>query len=67
MDALDVFTGRWFGDAEPDHRRLITFAVLDLPSGAIRRYLVAGRPPPRALDDSILAAARAALDAAPAT
>ena len=42
----------------------ITFAVLDLPAGAIRRHLIAGRPAPRSLDSPILAAARAALDVA---
>jgi AcrR family transcriptional regulator len=63
ISALDEFTRRWFGDADPGHRRTITFAVLDLPAGAIRRYLVAGRPAPRSLDTPILAAARAALEA----
>jgi AcrR family transcriptional regulator len=59
--ALDDFTRRWYGDITPDHRRTVTFAVLDIPSGAIRRYLVAGRPPPRSLEEPILVAARAAL------
>jgi AcrR family transcriptional regulator len=62
--ALDAFTRRWFGNGTADHRRAVTLAVLDLPAGAIRRYLLAGRPAPRSLDTTILAAARAALDAA---
>jgi hypothetical protein len=37
------------------------FALLDLPASAIRRYLLAGRPPPTSLDTPILAAARAAI------
>jgi AcrR family transcriptional regulator len=65
--ALDDFTARWFGDPTPDRRRTVTLAVLDVPSGAIRRYLVGGRPPPRSLDGPILAAARAALGAVPAS
>ncbi|MCD2193158.1 TetR/AcrR family transcriptional regulator [Actinomycetospora endophytica] len=59
--ALDAFTRRWYGDVTAVRRRTITFAVLDLPAGAIRRYLVAGKPPPRSLDGPVLAAARAAL------
>ena len=59
--ALDAFTHRWYGDTTPEHRRTVTLAVLDIPSGAIRRYLIAGRPPPRSLEEPILAAARAAL------
>jgi AcrR family transcriptional regulator len=55
------FTGRWFGEVRTAHRRAMTFALLDLPPAAIRRYLVAGKPPPESLDPSIRAAARAAL------
>lgn len=60
--ALDDFTRRWSGEITPERRRTITFAILDLPAGAIRRYLIAGRPAPRSLDSPILAAARAALN-----
>jgi hypothetical protein len=41
---------------------VVTFVVLDMPA-AVRRYLLAGRPPPDTLDAAILAPARAALDA----
>jgi AcrR family transcriptional regulator len=61
VKALDAFTHRWFGNTAAGHRRAVTFAILDIPSGAIRRYLIACRPPPRTLDDAVLAAARAAL------
>ena len=61
--AVTRFTERWYGEVTPARRRAVTFALLDLPSSAIRRYLLAGRPPPTGLDTSILAAARAALDA----
>ena len=62
--AMTEFTARWFTDVTPARRRAMTFAVLDLPSSAIRRYLLAGRTPPASLDASILAGARAALGAA---
>ena len=48
----------------PCRRRAVTFAVLDLPASAIRRYLLAGRTPPTSLDPPVLAAARAAPAAA---
>jgi hypothetical protein len=57
------FTHRWFDELTPGLRRVVTFVVLDMPAAAIRRYLLAGRPPPDTLDAAILAPARAALDA----
>ena len=65
--AVAAFTGRWFGEIHTVYRQAMTFALLDLPSSAIRRYLVAGRPPPEPLDHSILAAARAVLAEATST
>jgi AcrR family transcriptional regulator len=62
IGAVAGFTRRWFGEVRGVHRRAMAFALLDLPSSAIRRYLVAGKPPPESLDPSIRAAARAALD-----
>ncbi|MGD9528789.1 MAG: TetR/AcrR family transcriptional regulator [Dehalococcoidia bacterium] len=62
--AVADFTRRWFGDARAEHRRAMSLALLDLPSSAIRRYLVVGKPPPVGLDRSILAGARAILAAA---
>ncbi len=59
--ALDDFSHRWWGDTDRTHRQAATFAVLDLPAAAIRRYLLAGKPPPESLDPVILAAARAAV------
>ena len=63
-DAVIEFTGRWYGQVTPGRRRAATLALLDLPSSAIRRYLLAGRPPPTSLDASILAGAHAVLTAA---
>jgi AcrR family transcriptional regulator len=62
--AMTAFTARWYTDVTPARQRAMTFAALDLPSSAIRRYLLAGRTPPASLDASILAGARAALGAA---
>ena len=63
--AVGDFGRRWYDDdVTASRRRAVTFAILDLPSSAIRRYLLAGKPPPETLDGPILAAARGALDAA---
>jgi AcrR family transcriptional regulator len=62
--AVGGFARRWYRDVSATRRRAVTLAVLDLPGSAIRRYLLAGKPPPATLDGPILAAARAALDAA---
>ena len=62
--AVAEFTTRWYPSLTPARRRAVTFAVLDLPASAIRRYLLAGRTPPTSLDAPVLAAARAALAAA---
>jgi AcrR family transcriptional regulator len=62
--AVAGFTTRWYPTVTSARRRAVTFAVLDLPASAIRRYLLAGRTPPTSLDAPVLAAARAALAAA---
>ncbi|WP_119731387.1 TetR/AcrR family transcriptional regulator [Thermomonospora amylolytica] len=55
--ALDAFTA-----AHPriDRERLV-FAVIDVPYGAVRRHLMARRPPPPQVDDLIKATCRAVL------
>jgi AcrR family transcriptional regulator len=63
VEAVRRFTKRRFGDTRRQNRQATTFALLDMPAAAIRRYLLAGQPPPPSLDAVILAAARAALDA----
>jgi AcrR family transcriptional regulator len=45
----------------PAARERVVLATVDLPYGAIRRRLLGGKPPPRALDGSVAAAARAVL------
>lgn len=61
--AVRRFAHRRYGHASRAHLQATTFALLDLPAAAIRRYLLAGRPPPASLDPVVLAAARGALDA----
>lgn len=61
--AVSDFAHRWYDDVTPARRRAMTFAVLDMPASAIRRFLLAGRAPPDTLDAPIVAAARAALAA----
>lgn len=61
--AVRRFAHRRYGDPTRAHLRATTFALLDLPAAAIRRYLLAGRAPPAGLDLVVLAAARGALDA----
>jgi AcrR family transcriptional regulator len=62
-DAVRRFAHRRYGTATRARERAVTFALLDLPAAAIRRYLLAGRPPPESLDPVVLAAARGALGA----
>ncbi len=52
---------RLYGRASDAAMEKTTFAVIDLPHGAIRRHLVAGRPMPRSLRGQLEAATRAAL------
>ena len=52
-DALDSFPGAG--------RERLAFATVDVPYGAVRRYLAAGRPPPSLVDDLVLATCRAVL------
>jgi AcrR family transcriptional regulator len=59
--ALDRFCVRHLGGRGGDHRRLATFALLDLPYAAVRRYLAAGIDPPAQVDGYVAAALAAVL------
>lgn len=61
IEAIRGFTRRWYGAATRSHQQSVRFALLDIPVAAIRRYLLAGTPPPSSLDTRIVAAARAVL------
>jgi AcrR family transcriptional regulator len=56
-DALDAFTGRHPGLG----RERLVFATVDVPYGAVRRHLLARRPPPLQVDDLIARTCRAVL------
>lgn len=49
-DMLDDITRRLFGRNSPANRQAATFAVLDLPYSAVRRFVSAGEPPPQKID-----------------
>jgi AcrR family transcriptional regulator len=61
LQALSTFTRHWSESPTAEQRQIVTFAILDIPVAAIRRYLLAGKRPPRRLDTSIVAAVHAAL------
>jgi AcrR family transcriptional regulator len=62
VNAVRSFGRRWFGEAGHEQHQVTTFALLDIPVAAIRRFLLAGKPPPVTLDPSIVAATYAALE-----
>ncbi|WP_395105919.1 TetR/AcrR family transcriptional regulator [Actinomadura sp. SCN-SB] len=61
MAALDAYAAAHPGI---DRRRLV-FAVVDVPYGGVRRYLLDGRPPPALVDELIVATCRAVLSPDP--
>ncbi|HEV1998335.1 MAG TPA: TetR family transcriptional regulator [Candidatus Dormibacteraeota bacterium] len=48
--ALQQFCLQYLGGVSGEHRRLATFALLDLPYAALRRYLAVGIAPPAEID-----------------
>jgi AcrR family transcriptional regulator len=56
-----AYARRHFGEATAERRRRVSFAVIEIPGGAVRHHLVAGRPPPRAVDGLVEEASRAVL------
>ncbi|HSS09279.1 MAG TPA: TetR/AcrR family transcriptional regulator [Acidimicrobiales bacterium] len=54
--AVRDFTKRRFGRVTPGRLQRVAFALIDVPYGGSRRYLLAGRPPPLSLDDLVLRA-----------
>ncbi|MFN2466075.1 MAG: TetR/AcrR family transcriptional regulator [Candidatus Dormibacteria bacterium] len=58
---LGHFSTVTFGDSGGEWRRRVTFALLDVPVAAVRRYLSAGVPPPPEVDDYVAAAVAAVL------
>lgn len=62
---LDGFCETHLGQRGGEARRRVTFALLDLPHAALRRYLAAGIPPPPEVDAYVASAVRALLTADP--
>jgi AcrR family transcriptional regulator len=53
-DGVRRFTRRRFGRITQRHLQLVTFALIDVPYAACRRYLIAGEPPPRVIDELVV-------------
>jgi AcrR family transcriptional regulator len=51
--ALTAYAKRRYGRRWSRHLNRVMFALVDLPYGAVRRYLVAGEPPPLEVDDFV--------------
>jgi len=62
-DALADITRRLFRRNTISARHVATFAVLDLPFSAVRRFVAAGQTPPALLDGLIASAYAAVIDA----
>jgi AcrR family transcriptional regulator len=63
-EILASITRRLFGRNTVSARQIATFAVLDLPFSAVRRYVGAGELPPPLVDELIAKAYAAVIDSA---
>jgi AcrR family transcriptional regulator len=59
--ALRRFTKRCYGRITDRNLLTVAFALVDVPYAASRRYLLAGRPPPPAIDDLVVRACTSTL------
>jgi AcrR family transcriptional regulator len=55
------FIRRHFGSITKANLDVTSFALVDVPLGAVRRYLVTGRPPPLSVDDLVARTCRCIL------
>ncbi|WP_266157839.1 TetR/AcrR family transcriptional regulator [Dyella silvatica] len=62
--ALQDITRRLFGRGSAPRVRAVTFALVDMPYAAVRRYVAHKETPPSDVDSLLRAACEAALDAA---
>jgi AcrR family transcriptional regulator len=53
-EAVRGFTRRRFGRVTPSRLQAVSFALVDVPYAACRRYLLAGKNPPASLDELVL-------------
>jgi AcrR family transcriptional regulator len=65
--AMRNFTKRRYGHSTKSAMDVTSFALLDVPYAAVRRYLLAGRPPPPLVDDLVATASACVLRAYPPT
>jgi AcrR family transcriptional regulator len=61
QDGLGQITRRLFGGNSALARQVATFAVLDLPFSAVRRFVAMGRAPPPAIDGLVTNAYQAVI------
>src|ERR671918_1483151 len=59
--SLRAFVRRRFGSVTSANLEVASFALVDVPYAAVRRYLLAGKPPPRAVDDLVARTCRCIL------
>ena len=60
--ALTAYTKRRYGRKWSRHFNRVLFALVDVPYGAVRRYLLAGQPPPPDVDDLVQLTCSCVLD-----
>jgi AcrR family transcriptional regulator len=51
--AIRTFVRRRFGSTTKANLEVASFALVDVPYAAVRRYLLMGKPPPRSVDDLV--------------
>ena len=61
-EAVRGFTRRRYGRLTASDLQRVTFALVDVPYAAARRYLLAGKPPPAGVDDLVAQACACLLD-----
>lgn len=59
--AVRSFVRRRFGSVTKANLDVTSFALVDVPLGAVRRYLVTGKAPPRSVDDLVARTCRCIL------
>ena len=62
-DAITQFARRRFGRANKTTLTVTRYALVDIPYAGVRGYLVEGKPPPPMIDDLIVTASQAVLNA----
>lgn len=60
--ALRAFTRRRYGSLTASNLQRVTFALVDVPYAAARRYLLAGKPPPAGADELVTQVCACILD-----